>query len=460
MNDPTTADAPSDSPAPPTPPALSPAVTLKPPEPGAVEKAVAAIMTGLKNFGALPPEHPRSSMQLQGVLRPLSLFWEKYGTLSFTVEKQGLLFQRKSIYDGPASDDNPAFVLSRAGIGRCEFAPGLEEEELRTFFQLYGQYRVVTDEADDDLASALWRARLPHIVSEASCELWPEEETTLAVEALAAVAPEDQGAPEVTTRPGRGWEALRLDSSGDNYRKVSLALVPNVSASCALTQPEQEALLGLMAEDNQAGDSEAAVRLLFILLGRESEAAVYDAALGFLQEVYLNYLDSEAFQRAFFVLDHIRKEAGVARESKPWALPLYRKFYGAVLRPEIIDKLVATAPRFAELGAMEVKALGAILQQLPAQVAGRLIAQLEQVEVPEARSLFIEIILRHARRDREILVSGLNSEVEQLVLGIISIISEFKDRELVEQLLAKFRYDSRGSIRKESLRILASHNIY
>lgn len=439
----------------------SPPASLKSsPEIGAAEKAAAAIMTGVKNFGVFPPDHASTLGMLQGVLRTIGQFWEKYGSFTFEVEKQSLSHQGKTIYEGTASDDNPAFVLHRAGISRFEFAPGLDEQELINFFQLYNHYRVEADEPDDDLVSALWRAGLPHIFYEASYELWSESENAVDYDAMAAVDPAGYEGPEVTARPGKGWEALRLESTGDNYRKVSLAFFPSVNAYCSLSYNEQEALLQMVEEDTSAGSGEVAVRLMFILLERESEVVVLEAVLGFLQEVYLDFLANRAFQRAFSVLDRVRNSAVAARESKTWALPAYQKFYSAVLRPEVIDNLVALWPRFAELGVPEVKALVAILQQFPAQVGGQLAARLSTVGSPEAQKIFIDLIVHHARRDRELLTTGLHSQVETLVLGMLALVKELNDRNLVEQLLTKLRYDSRSRIRQEAMHILASHNIY
>ncbi len=134
--------------------------------------------------------------------------------------------------------------------------------------------------------------------------------------------------------------------------------------------------------------------------------------------------------------------------------------FQSLLQPEIIDNLVATWPHFAEMGALEVKALGAIFQQLPARIAGQLVTELDKIEAPEPRKLFGEIVGLHARSDREVLAAGLHSEVEQVVLTMLAIIKELNDRSLVEQYLTKFRYDSRSHVRQEAMRILASHNIY
>ena len=430
------------------------------PEYTAAEKAVAAIMTGVKNFGVFPPEHASTIGMLQGVLRTLRQFWERYGTLAFEVEKQSLVHQGKAVYDGPAGDDNPAYVLHRAGISRFEFAPGLEERELTSFFLLYTHFRVEADEPDDDLVSALWRAGLPHIFYEASYELWSESETSVDYDSMEAVNPDSPPGPEVTARPGKGWAALRLESTSDNYRKVSLALFPTVNAYCTLNPDEQAALARLVTEESSDGDSEAAVRLMFILLNRESEVSVLEGALGFLQEVYLDFLANRAFQRALFVLENIRKEALLARESKPQVLSAYKNFYSTVMRPEIIDTLLDYWPSFAEFGPVEVKALVTILQQVPGQVGGQILARLPKVTAPEARKLFFDLIVHQAKRDRELLVASLRSEDEALVLRMMALVKEMNDRNLVEQLLTKLRYDSRSHVRQEAMHILASYNIY
>jgi len=54
----------------------------------------------------------------------------------------------------------------------------------------------------------------------------------------------------------------------------------------------------------------------------------------------------------------------------------------------------------------------------------------------------------------------LRSEDEALVLRMMALVKEMNDRNLVEQLLTKLRYDSRSHVRQEAMHILASYNIY
>jgi|GEM_PF-5827208 len=424
------------------------------------ERAVAAIMTGVKNYAVFPPDHASTVNLIQGILRAVHQFSEKYGSLGFEVERNSLFFREKSVYDGPASDDNPAFVLYRAGISRFEFQPGLEEEELVTFFQVYNHYRVIADEPDDDLVSALWRVGLPHIFYEASYELWSDAETALDLDNMATVDPAERGGPEVVESPGQGWEALRPASDSDEYVRLSLALTPEGREFPEFSGPEEEKLAEMAGEELAVGGSEGAVRLVFFLLEQESEPQGHEAALGFLQETFLNYFLQHNFRRAYFILDNIRKNFLAARESKTWALPAYKKFYAAIIRPEILARVVAVGPGFAELDAMEIKSLAALFQQLPSRAAQELVVLLPRVESDEARQVFVEIILHFARRITEILPAALASEIDDLVLGAINIIKESQDRGLAEQHLQNFRYDSRSRIRQEASRILASHGIY
>lgn len=440
--------------------ATSPSPVVKSPDTAAVEKAVAQFLSGLKNYKSFPPEHPKTVSMLQGVLRVFNQLGEKCGGLIFEVGEQGIVFQGKPICVAPSGDDNPVSVFFRAGISRLGFAPGLEESEVAGFFQIYSRNRVVDEESADDLVSALWRAGFPHILHDDSIELWGEPEAPVDYDAMATLIPDGQDGPEVVPRPGKGWEALRLESDGDNYRKVSLALMSNIPAFCTFTEDERNELAKMVAEDIQTVDSEVAVRLAFMLLARESELPGYEAALGFLQEIYRDFLINRAFQKAFFVLDNVRKEALAAREVKPWALALYQKFYGVILQPEWVDYLLMALPHFSELGGMEIKALGAILKQLPTKVGVQLVVALDGVDDSGAQNLLIEIVAQHARRDREVLAAALSSKVEALVLEMLRIIGELNDRSLVEQFLTSYRYDSRSAVRKESMRILASYNIY
>ena len=299
----------------------------------AAERAVAAIMTGVKNYPVFPPDHASTIKMIQGVLRTINQFGENYGSLDFEVGRQNLLYNDKSIYEGPASEENPAYVLQRSGISRFEFLPGIVEEELVSFFQVYNHYRVIADEPDDDLVSALWRTELPHIFYEASYELWSDSETALELENLAAVDP-NGWRDEVLKSPGRGWETLRPASDSEDYRRISLALAPDPEELRILSEAEEEKLAEMVREELTGGSSEKAVRLLLILLEWEKDPQAHETVLGYLQETYLDYMLQKSFRRAYFILDNIRLEFPVTREAKPWAVAAYKNFYAAIIKPE------------------------------------------------------------------------------------------------------------------------------
>ncbi len=430
------------------------------PEVPAAERAVAAIMTGIKNYAVFPPEHASTVNMIQTVLRTVNDFTGRFGGLGFEVERQSLSFQGKILHDGPPSDENPAFVLHRAGISRFEFLSGLVEPELITFFQLYNHYRIVGDEAEDDLVSALWRAGLPHIFYKASYELWSDAANLLDLEHLQPVAPAGEGAAELVSRPGGGWESRRPAPAGEESQQLGQSLADEEPGRWALTSEEGEVLAEQVRREKAEGGLADSVRLMYFLLVEAEEPAGCESILGFLQDIYLNFLSQRRFRQAGFILEHLRRSFQADRAKKPWALPCYQKFYASLIKPELLEKMVLLGSGYDELEASELMALAGIFQQLPSRAALELVSLLERLRNEAAGRLFHQVVLSFARKVPAILAAALGSSSEELVLAAVGIVKERNDPKLVEEYLQKFRYDGRSRIRQESVRILASHGIY
>ncbi|MEN8143275.1 MAG: hypothetical protein ABFQ82_06720, partial [Thermodesulfobacteriota bacterium] len=128
-----------------------------PAEISAAERTVSALVAALRNFGLFPPDHASTINMLAGVHRSVVNFVDQFGDLCFEINKTKFMYDDHVIYDGSANDENPAYVMYRDGLRWLEFAKGVGEDELKTFFQTFHHYREMPDEPEDDLVSALWR---------------------------------------------------------------------------------------------------------------------------------------------------------------------------------------------------------------------------------------------------------------------------------------------------------------
>jgi len=104
-------------------------------------------------------------------------FIGQFGDLCIEIDKTKILYDEDVIYDGNTSDKNPAYVMYRDGLRWLEFVDGISREELTSLFQTFHHFRESSEEAEDDLVSALWRLDLRHIFYKASDEFWDDEPT-------------------------------------------------------------------------------------------------------------------------------------------------------------------------------------------------------------------------------------------------------------------------------------------
>lgn len=423
----------------------------------AAEKVINLLMTGMKNYPVFPPDHPSTVRMLQGVRQFVAAFNDNFGDLCFEVGRQQILYDEKPVFAGEASDDNPAQVFHRDGIRWFSFLNGVAEDELAALFKIFNHYRVVPDEPEDDLVTALWRAELPHILYEATYELWDSAspvDLSLFEPVASALATERETAP----REASGWEALRPDTEGEDYHQLSLAMTHGDQGLWELTAEEHLALEGLIREGQEYDSSEAAIRLMFLVLRTEEEAQIYDAILSYLKEEFRSSLVSRNYRRSYFILDNVRKLEELPAVVKPWMVPIHNRFQAEIIRLEILQPLVSLWPVLAALPAVEIKTIVAVLQLLPTKAGITMSAMIAQVDSKPARSLIVEIIASYATRDHQVLEVLLGGTDEDLVLRMLRVVRDLPEQDTVLRLLGLAGNHPHQKVRDEAGRLRGRGN--
>lgn len=425
----------------------------------AAEKVINILMAGMKNYAVFPPEHTSTVRLLQGVRQAVAGFNEKFGDLCFEVGRQQILYGEKPVFSGEATDDNPAQVFYRDGIRWFSILSGVDEDELTALFKVFNHYRVIPDEPEDDLVTALWRAELPHILYEASYELW-DSEPLADLAQFAPAGPRPASVRESLPCDARGWEELRPDADGDDYQKMSIAMTHGDQGLWELNAEEQLALGRLLQEGQEYDSSEAAIRLMFLLLRSEEEAQIYESILNYLRDEFRASLVARKFRHSYFILDNIRKLEELLPAAKPWTVPIHKRFQADIIRPEILQPLIPLWPLLAALPAVEVKTVVAVLQLLPTKAGVTLAAMIARVDSKPARSLILEIIASFATRDLLVLEVLLGGSDEDLVLRMLRVVRELSDREVVARLLGHALNHPLQLVRLEAERIRGRQNLY
>ena len=141
----------------------------------AAQEATLALLLAVKNYGLFPVGHASTVNLLRSLSTNMDAFLERYGVLHLDLEKERIRFDGAVLYEEPNPDRNPAFIFFRDGILWLEFFPGIEDEEVLSFFGIVNRYKQLQDEPEGDLVTELWSAGLEHIDYEASDNLWEAE---------------------------------------------------------------------------------------------------------------------------------------------------------------------------------------------------------------------------------------------------------------------------------------------
>jgi len=427
-------------------------------EMSAAEKVINSIMTGMKNYPVFPAEHTSTASLLNGVKQAVARFTEEYGELGFEVTQKQILYADIPVYSGEASADNPAHIFYRDGIRYFSFSPGLDEAELAVLFKLVNHYRVIPDEPEDDIVTALWRAELPHILYEASYELW-DAELQADLSLFKPTSPDY--APDVAEPPAADtskWEKLRPGTA--DYQQVSIAETQGDQGVWDLTPEEQEYISRLIKEELEYDSSEAAVRLMFLVLRDENEAPVYEAILNYIKEEFSSSLLRRNFRRSYFILDNVRKTEELLAVKKTWIAPIHNRFQDDITRPITLQPLLLLWPVLPTLPGAEIKNFVAVLQQLPTRAGLTLAAMLAQVTSSQARGLITEIVASYASRDQLVLEALLIGPDEDLAMRMLRVVRDLPDREEATRLLGLVNHNSGQRVRAEARRVLGWQNLY
>ncbi len=140
-----------------------------------VKAGLGLFALAVKNFALYPEANHIRRQSLLNFIAWLASFLEEYEKLTLTVEKDRLLVGTEVVFQDKPGEQTLVYPLFRDGIQWFEFTPGTDEEELGAFINLVNRFRILKEEAADDLATALWEADLPHIKYKTADEFWESD---------------------------------------------------------------------------------------------------------------------------------------------------------------------------------------------------------------------------------------------------------------------------------------------
>jgi len=135
-----------------------------------VRDLVGYLYKAVKTILLYPPTNSLPGEFKKGLYQKLISFLDEFGPLTLTVRGDQFAYEGETVHEEAGGEDNFIATLTRDGIQKLIFLPGIPFEELDRFLGIV-KHVINERSEDDDLVTLLWEAALVCIRYEAISEL-------------------------------------------------------------------------------------------------------------------------------------------------------------------------------------------------------------------------------------------------------------------------------------------------
>jgi hypothetical protein len=397
----------------------------------AAENVLTSLQLARKNYSLYPEDHINCTRTMERFWQQLQTFLQAHGNLRFELDKDRLIFQEEVILTEPPEDGNLPFTLFRDGIQWLEFQDGIEAQEIEDFLRILNKYRLLSDEPEGDLVTALWEAGLPHIEHHVADFFWGAEP-----EADFTVQPAKE---DINTVLAEEEEQESSESEG----------IASIDPSTLELTPEEEAELQEMVRLEEKRDPTAdylnAV-LDSLLELREKEN--FDPILESLEEEFHDSLARKDFEVTLKILKSLQHVRHICESETSWAIPVIDSFFLTASSSQSLRPLQAG---WTEMDAGQIEKMKEILLVLEPEAIHTLGPMLLQTPSLRLQQMLTEVILSLASRDLRPVEAMLDRPEEDLVLKLVQVVASLGGERPI-QILTKMVHHSSASVRQVAVK--------
>jgi HEAT repeat protein len=397
----------------------------------AAENVLTSLQLARKNYSLYSEDHINCTRAMERFWQQLEIFLQAYGNLRFELEKDRLIFHGEAILTEPPEDGNLAFTLFRDGIQWLEFQDGIAAKEIEGFLRILNKYRVLSDEPEGDLVTALWEAGLPHIQHQVADFFWGAE-------------------PEADLTTPLAKEDINSVVSKEEEQELSESeAVASIDPTTLELTPEEEAELQEMVRLEEKRDPTAdylnAV-LDSLLELREKEN--FDPILESLEEEFHDSLARRDFEISLKILKSLHHVRHICESETTWAIPIIDNFFLTASSSQSLRPLQAA---WSEMDTGKIEKIKEILLLLQPEAIHTLGVMLLQTPSLRLQQMLTEVILSLASRDLRPLEVMLDRPEEDLVLKLVQVVGSLGGERPI-QILSKMVHHSSARVRQAAVK--------
>lgn len=266
----------------------------------AVRVVVRDLLAAFKKSTLYPSDHEMRRQSVEQVARRVDAFVSGTAPLRLVVEDDRLLWEGHDVGPGSESVRTLAQLFFRDGVLWFEFLEGLQAGEVDAFIGIVSRYRVVSEDSEGDIVTALWEAGLPHLRYQASDACWEGEQLCEIGE-------------KAVPRKRDGQLALPEPASPPAGSTID-------PASFILTAADMKTLgREIEREEKRDVTRDAFELMLFVIMGA-CEVDVFEAVMEYFAEEIPGALEQGRFSLCHRTLRRLSAVRDSCRSRRPWAV--------------------------------------------------------------------------------------------------------------------------------------------
>jgi hypothetical protein len=380
----------------------------------------------VKTILLYPPTNPLPAEFRARLHEKLVAYLSEFGPLNLQVRGDQFVYEGETVHEEAGGEDNFIATLTRDGIQKLSFLPGLEAAELSKFLDIVK--KVINERSeDDDLVTLFWEASFTSIRYEAIAELDsvdyeaverqlfaanPAHDSTDAVNYASVVLEEqdaDPGQSGGAEPPASTPERVHIESTD-----VSRILDDLVHLSDDISQVDH-----YLREATQFDPASSTLGIIFEILIGENEIPEFRESCNLLDGFYDRVIEQADFHSALRIYNGLRElEASERPQSPARAQRLLESCQ------RTIDKLRVTQLSTA-LNAhpgCDMAACRTLLGSLPGEILPHMVNMLGELEHFPARSMVCDILAERGASRVDLIGNGIFDKRWYVVRNVAAIL--------------------------------------
>jgi hypothetical protein len=402
-----------------------------------VSSVISSLLTAMKSYALYPESHAMCRNAVENFSRLLESFLEDHPCLRLDVDKEGIFFQNRRVYESPPGTESLPFLLYRDGIQWLEFRRGISSTELLALLMIFKRYRDIREEAEGDLVTALWELDLPNLRYEAADIFWESQQVADLSELNAGQLQEGrteqpEEVPDITPTPS---------ADPDDFR------------AWKLNRQESEELLKMVLEEESRDPVEDVLDIVLIVLDDQRAPKDLSQVLRFLEDEFQDTLEQGEFQFAFKFLRGLRGLRKTYEIERSWTIPLIDEFFQRISGDGVLGALDRVLPTLDTPDSEQINGLGQFLVLLPSDAILVLGPLLPKIPFPKIERQIMTAIGVLAKKDLRSLERLLTSQDEVMVERLVYVLGHLRGERPTQTLLKMLDHPA-DRVRKQALKHL------